>query len=406
MTALPLSLRQSRMSLLAVALISFTACDTVGGSPSTSVRRDSAGVTIVENTGPSWRAGEEWTVDTVPLLAIAPDAGQHAEFQRIHSVVRLDDGTVVADDERGPFVRAFASDGSVRWVAVREGDGPGELRSVGVIHRIGGDSIAVEANLSPKALLLDSDGNYVEELPIIPVGSAAPDVLVRRSQVMLRMADGAAVGIISELTRAHVEGSAVPTPIMEFHLTQRDGNSSLLGNWPMMTMGTLLTPIVAWAPLPDGFLYGWPTRDEFRVHDSTGNLRMLVRGPTPSRPPTDAEVAAARQRYLEQRGGTPEERRSVERMPVADSISLYRRLVSSRTGEIWRERYDAGTDGRFTFKPEGVRWDVFTADGSLLGGILLPTRFTLTDAGEDWLAGIHIDEMDVQTPRVYRLVRP
>src|SRR5690606_4695970 len=145
MTALPVSLRRSRMSLLAVVLISSTACDTAGGSSSTSVRRDSAGVTIVENTGPSWRAGEEWTVDTVPLLAVAPDAGQHAEFQGIMNVIRLDDGTVVANDRRGPFVRAFAPDGSVRWTAVREGDGPGELRSAGFIQRLAGDSISVEA---------------------------------------------------------------------------------------------------------------------------------------------------------------------------------------------------------------------------------------------------------------------
>jgi hypothetical protein len=405
MTALPLSLRQSRMSLLAVVLISFTACDTVDDSSNMSVRRDSAGVTIVENTGPSWRAGEEWTVDSVPLFAIAPDAGQHAEFQGIMNVIRLDDGTVVANDRRGPSVRAFAPDGSVRWTSVREGDGPGELRSAGFIHRLAGDSISVEANLAPKALLLDSDGNYVEELPIIPVGSSAPDVLGRYSQVMLRMADGAAVGIISELTRAHVEGTAVPTPIMEFHVVHRDGSSSLLGNWPMMTLGTLLTPIAAWAPLPDGFLYGWPTQDEFRVYGASGELRMIVRGPGVPRAPNADEIASAREWYAEGQENAVQARRDAAERPVADSISLYRRLVSSRTGEIWRERYDAGTDGRFTFKPEGVMWDVFTADGSLLGGVLLPTRFTLTDAGEDWLAGIHIDEMDVQTPRVYRLVR-
>src|SRR5690606_37646951 len=115
------------------------------------------------------------------------------------------------------------------WTAVREGNGPGEMGSVVFIQRLASDSISVESNFSPRALLLDGAGNYVDELPTIPVGTADPDVLSRRSQIMLRMADGTGVGIIAQITRANVEGTATPSSIAEFHIVHRDGTSRLLG---------------------------------------------------------------------------------------------------------------------------------------------------------------------------------
>ena len=38
------------------------ACGRGGDGGGAAVTRDSAGISIVENTGPAWTAGQEWTV--------------------------------------------------------------------------------------------------------------------------------------------------------------------------------------------------------------------------------------------------------------------------------------------------------------------------------------------------------
>src|SRR5690606_28409045 len=142
-----------------------TACGDAGAdADATSVRRDSAGITIVENSGPAWQPGEEWRVDSTPLFAIAPDAGEDAEFQIIMGVTRLSDGRVIALDRRAPSVRAFLPAGERAWTAVREGAGPGEVRQPIFLQRLYGDSVAIEAASPLRSLVLTSDGQYAADL--------------------------------------------------------------------------------------------------------------------------------------------------------------------------------------------------------------------------------------------------
>ncbi len=77
-------------------------------------------------------------------------------------------------------------------------------------------------------------------------------------------------------------------------------------------------------------------------------------------------------------------------------------------GVIWRERFDPAAPppaAGIARGDPGALWGVPRTTGAWLGAVLVPVRFRLTDAGTDWVAGIHADADDVQTPRVYALRR-
>ena len=402
----------------AFVLLPLVACDGPDRPDDTSIRRDSAGVTIVENLAPKWQPGAEWQVDSVPLLAIDPDAGSGAEFQTVTSVVRLDDGTTVALDWRDPFVRAFDASGELVWTAVRQGSGPGELRNASLLARIRGDSLIVEEGRFPRSVLLAPDGAIVGDVPAFapPATGGGGDRLVIPTPV-LRLHNGDGIAYVGTMLLSDLTGSGTYTSIGDFYLTSRDDGSRALGAWPVLTMGrgeygpiALFGSRMSIAALPDGFVYAWPTRDELRVYGSDGSLRMLVRGPGESRAPTSDEISAAREARIARAGDTPDVVRAEEGRPVADTMPHFRRLVASSSGEIWRARLDpvlhacCGQVPEFASQP--TLWDVLAADGTLLGSVALPPRFDLMSAGDDWIAGVHADEMDVQTPRVYRLLKP
>ncbi|HEU4629351.1 MAG TPA: hypothetical protein VFS08_06375, partial [Gemmatimonadaceae bacterium] len=155
-------LRYPRRDSAALALLALAAACTPADDETTiqtTTRRDSAGVTVVENHAPRWGRSPRWTVDSVPLFA--PSSADDAPapiFTRLLNVYRLADGTVVTLDGSAPFVRAFDASGRPRWSAVARGDGPGELRRPAVLSRIRGDSLVVDDGASPRALLLAPDG--------------------------------------------------------------------------------------------------------------------------------------------------------------------------------------------------------------------------------------------------------
>jgi hypothetical protein len=50
-------------------------------------------------------------------------------------------------------------------------------------------------------------------------------------------------------------------------------------------------------------------------------------------------------------------------------------------------------------------WTVLGADGTWTADVILPPRFSLLDAGRDYVAGIELDADDVESVVVYPLRR-
>src|SRR5688500_11869551 len=79
----------------------------------TPIKRDSAGVEIVEMRGSPWSAPAWASVDTTKALRIVPDDSRpETLFARLRGALRLPDGRIAVLDVGRQRVQLFAADGS------------------------------------------------------------------------------------------------------------------------------------------------------------------------------------------------------------------------------------------------------------------------------------------------------
>src|SRR5690606_29430272 len=101
------------------------------------VTRDSAGVQIVENSGPRWSGGLPWRVVAEPVLEIgAADGAETDQLYGVQDAIRLEDGSIAIADGGTNRIRIYDRSGR----HVRDLGGPGggprsEERRVGEERR-------------------------------------------------------------------------------------------------------------------------------------------------------------------------------------------------------------------------------------------------------------------------------
>lgn len=147
-TAVPGAHTLALLCALSVGSLLTSGCDEEGDvAPPGAVftLRDSAGLVVAESSGALWEESPHlrWTVDTVPLLQVGEvEDSLFARVYPVASAVRLEDGRLVVAGQRHTILW-YGEDGSFLFEGGRQGDGPGELRSVGKLVATGADSIAV-----------------------------------------------------------------------------------------------------------------------------------------------------------------------------------------------------------------------------------------------------------------------
>jgi hypothetical protein len=97
----------------------------------------------------------------------------------------------------------------------------------------------------------------------------------------------------------------------------------------------------------------------------------------------------------------PETRAVVEVLPAPELRPPYSDLHLDSEGFVWLSRYR-----NTRLEPDDpTLWYVFDPDGSWLGSIMTPPRFTVFEIGEDYLLGVRRDELDVEHVQLLRLRR-
>lgn len=143
---------------------------------------------------------------------------------------------------------------------------------------------------------------------------------------------------------------------------------------------------------------GIQERFEVMEHSPEGGLLRLVRilRPATRVGPEDLE------RYIQERlAAAPPERhpsirRSLEDMPVPQTMPAYGGLMSDTSGNLWV--------GEWAMYPQVARtWTVFDTAGAWLGEVEMPPAFSPMDIGDDWILGVEMDEMDVEYVSLYPL---
>ena len=139
---------------------------------------------------------------------------------------------------------------------------------------------------------------------------------------------------------------------------------------------------------------------EFREMSPEGRLLRVVRvlGKEEAVGPEELE------RYIQLRLQTapPERhaeiRRSLESMPVPETMPPYGGILGDEDGNLWV--------GEWAMYPQVAgSWDVFDPAGAWLGAVGTPPKFDPRDIGSDWVLGVERDELDVEYVVVYPLLK-
>lgn len=390
------------------------ACGPAGRADTFAVR-DSAGVSLAENTAPAWEPGEEWRVAAEPALDIGAAAGEPAyQLFAVRGATRLSDGRIVVADGGSSTLRWYGPRGDFLFERGGEGGGPDEFRRMraAAFVRLGGDTVAVVA-----------DGRVARFDGVGERSDALPEGL-ERMNATARLADGTwvALGVAGLFDEERMlSGEARDSfPLIQLRpgATTLDTLAFFPGAFRSMNIeragGEVVSVEIRGAAFAGGsritsngteLLVGPADAHVLYGYDPEGTLRRIVRWVGADLMITEEDRAEWVERTIAAYAAAPDHplrddpaalRRSVEGTPFPPTRPAYRALHAAPTGHVWVQL--AGEP-----EQERERHLVFEPDGRLLGPLTLPERFRTLEVGADHVLGVWRDELDVEHVRLYMI---
>lgn len=367
---------------------------------------DSAGVEVVESYRPSWQGEEGWTIASRPLLRIGVVEGDPAyQFSGIVGAARLEDGTVVVADQGAQEVRFFEPSGEVKAVVGGRGGGPEEFTGLsGLGWSPDGGVWAYDFSLR-RVVWMDPSGALTHltslgpDPPVLnPIG-ALPDgsFVLKQLWGYTALAEAVHQGFRRDpvaFVRFSPEGALLDTlglfPGREVYISSEEGRG-VMSAPPFARNAT-------GAVRRGRVVVGSQETFSLKELDGAGELLRIVRIPGGVRPVGPGDLEA----YIQGRlASAPPERhpairRSLEDMPVPETLPAYGQILGDRAGNLWV--------GEWVMYPDmASRWTVFDDGGRWLGEVRMPEGFHPWDVGEDWILGTERDELDVEYVVLYPL---
>jgi hypothetical protein len=401
--------RTIHRSMIATLGIAAAGCGADAGERAAApVVRDSAGIAIVENTAPAWRAGTEWRMAEVPAVAIGMmDGPPEYQLHRVRGARRLPDGRIVVTNGGTSELRFYSPEGRYLLSAGGSGSGPGEFRNIFEIEQLG-DSVRVWDVTTRRLSVFTSDGGFVRTATLEGGGLG-----------MLRylgsLADGSA--LLSGIDMPGAPSGGGPAEIrqrQEAIYIQIDGEGTVIdtvGRTPgpeMITRagdGVIMVTNVTYSSSPqlvargERVVFSAGDAYELEYRDLEGRVERLVRrAHTPERvTPEHLRALGEARRAQAPPGATLMDPVS---MPHAEFFPPHGALHIDSGGNVWVLEF-AKPGPRVS-----VSADVFDGQGSWLGTVALPDRFRPLDIGDDYLLGVWTDEFDVEYLHLHELTKP
>ena len=399
-------------------LLILLACGDAGAPPPSAVAvTDSAGIRIVTNPPGDLVYAE---LAEEPTLSIGQLSGpDELLFGRIASARRDAVGNVVVADGQAHQIRIFDAEGRHLQSLGRDGEGPGEFRTLSGAWPIrykdetdvdSRQIIAADSELD-RITRFSGEGTPMgtatlagrDDMSIRTVGLAGPDALLSRASPY-NLPDFATIrgGSIVDMAEA-MWGGAENRRVLFVRHTMDGALVDTLAEGRDLAIGTLaqgngaqsfaipFSSESATAGSPYGVVVTDGVGYEIRVFGEDGSLRMIAR--IDDAPPvrTDAHL----ERYAGAGSSDADEAEIRERIDryqqvaLPDSLPGYTDVLFTEEGEIWARRYRL--PGEST-----ARWDTFAADGVYLGRVAVPTSFRIEEVGRGQVLGVHTDELGVQ----------
>lgn len=382
-----------------VLVLAIAACSDAETAPPLVARTDSAGVEVVEHPPDLFDRIPTWRISDAPRLEIGVVEGPEAyRFFRISGASLLPGDTIVVVNGGSRELRFFDGEGTFVRGAGRAGEGPGEFGFPVGAWQVG-DSLAVWDARLRRLSLFSRSGEFVRQ--IVPER---------------RGLNPGALGVFRDGTLVMQDswydiGDGFQLMFLHFARFGPDGEFlDSLPRHPLALMGTLGESGLVGGPLfgfrtstaagPASYWVGSGEEPEVRRFDPSGRLIQLVRWPDEDRSVSQADVDRYWAGRLE--GTEGDRRRQIEilrrSMPVAERFPVFDRMMATRTGGLWIRRY----------RPLGAagprEWLVLDPTGELVATIMVPETVRVLEIGEDYVAGVRTDELDVERLAVYALV--
>ncbi len=372
------------------------------------VRRDSAGVRIVEAMRPLWGDATGWSIDPDPLVDLTfSGSGPSHEFFRVRSLRQGPDGSLVVADGGSQEVRRYSSTGAFLGSVGGPGGGPGEFGSLWMAEVSADNILAVDQRGRVTVLAPDLAPTHTFEIPqrtfdihdlndgtvLLEVyrPGGRPELqatvrVVRRPWALFRYdLEGALIDSLGEMAGWEeaprvIDGSSVSGPPLfgrQAHVAA-DGNAIFYGSADLM---------------------------EVRELSLTGDVVRILRIPGYLLSLTDEEIDAERAAQFDARvrPGAPVPpivRRFIEELPAPATRPAYADILTDPSGAVWLELYRGRSEQD---RPQA--WLVLDADGTWLGTVAVPDGFAVMDITMEAVLGVWTDELDVEHPQVLGLAR-
>ncbi len=391
--------------------------------------RDSAGVTIIENTRPLWGDDEGWRLSSDPVLTIRGAAETDTDATGLlldpTNVYRTADGRyVVGDGDQAGWdaVLVYDSAGQFLYQCGREGQGPGEFGQLWWVAPYRGDSVAAFDMAGQTLAVFDEECRFGREIRIPTWAVEIP----RGTFGYVHGADAVfADGSVLAYPRGAVDISPGPGPVWYKHTLLRvhpDGQAwdtlGVFGISQQWWSGTEQKPywfglLSHTAVYGDDLYYATGEAFEVQVFDRAGTLDRVIRRIYERRPVAASDRSDLESWYLDQVGQSREGGEQVlERVRAqmrgasyAETKPALSDLLVDADGNLWVEEFRWIAPGLYGPNPRPVQWSVFDPDGRWLGDVEVPAGFMLQTVSDGYAMGLVEEEFGTERLEVYELLR-
>ncbi|HUE76662.1 MAG TPA: 6-bladed beta-propeller [Longimicrobiales bacterium] len=398
-----------------LASITLGACADGGGEWQGTIT-DSAGIALVTNSGAGlWGTGEGWTVEEEVRIGTAAGEPEY-QFGLIVGIDVGEDGRIYVMDQQASEVRIFDADGRFVSSIGKPGAGPGELGpAAGPVFVGPGDTISVPDASQQRLTRFTSEGEPAGSysLPMtggIPVKwMETPDGELVQQAMIMAMPGQENVEPRNLLLHRAPNGQILDT----LKVMPASQTMDFSGGQPRMT---IFAPEPMWAIRPDGtLLFGNNAEYRIEVLGLDGEVRRIIRKEQVRRPISDGDQEEFR-RVIEaawERAGMPPQALEMmsQALHFAPHYPAFANFVGGPGATTWVQGVQSPESvqeagGTFDIQDiGGPDWEVFDAEGRLLGVVRMPDRFMPLLFEGDHVYGVLRDDLDIQYAARMRLNR-
>ena len=357
------------------------------------------GIVRVTNTGtaPAWQLTQVVSIGPRSLS----ETGAPEEFGRVNSAALGPDDAVFVADGFNREVRVFGLDGVHRGTFGRNGDGPGEFRSLYSVAWVGDRLLTLDSSLG-RIGEFSADGEWLgqqrvegsftgspDHIRFRPVG---PDEFYRLG--LLRDATGIESVLVGHDSRGETGDTLSwlqPPPGPAGFIFCQYGE--MITSFPIPFGAGLVQH-----PGPGAVVYSAMTNAyRIAVTRRNGDTLRVIERPLPSESISDEEWAAGNRDFRELVAERPDAECDPRRPSRPANKSFIQGIFIAPDGKLWVE----------VIRTAGNRWEFFDIEGRLLGTVPAPSRKegAAPAFGPDHLITIRQDSLDLDHVDVWRVER-